>query len=227
LSPYGRLHARKQPDAAALRQIEHPICKAANMAHNFGATSTLMHLLLNRLGYFDGFLFVLPNRPLPLVYGSGYKEEACSDLTVLDMAMWPLMAITEDRHVNDPDDCSVEAQLVAEQIAIVQTHLDGQGSKRTSYNSDALAAEPVLPPFVGVRTNGVYFWFYHIADPSDLLDCLAARSRAHVTTAVRKLGGDQGLCFAIPREREVIIRTLDSCSCYYRALGMKPEPCWF
>jgi hypothetical protein len=190
--------------------------------HNHeSAVDIFVQLLLYRLGYFDDWLYVFPQLRLKLRYGQGLETQnkclAVADFTAMDVVSNLRMAVVEDKRLVDSQIINSEPQLIAELIALYQAHdftVEEIGA------STATASVTVRPPVVGVRVNGLHFWFYQIDDPQHLLNAMTTKLAANEWTTVSKLGGPLGLSFLKPDERTTIIHTLDDICSLFKVEGL-------
>jgi hypothetical protein len=150
---------------------------------------------------------------MKLMYGgpSGTAKEAIPDFIVLDVVSFLRMAVVEDKRFNDEMKNS-EPQLIAELIALFQANAGDKAknsgvnvAKKVKKEEDEKAA-----PIIGVRVNGLSFWFYLIENPDNLLLAMDTCLSASEKTTIKKLGGDIGLNFLHPHDRSIIIQTFDT-----------------
>ncbi len=204
---YRELCSGAPRDDQSLNFLQDSIYKAVYMVQKYGdhesVVDCFVHLLLDRLGFFSDWLFVFPQLRLKLKYGAGIVKEATADFTVMDVVSFLRMAVMEDRRLNDT--ClNSEPQLVAELIAMAQANSEDEAK-----NNGAQMKGVNAPPIIGVRVNGLSFWFYRVDNTINLFHAMASNSSASEATTIKKLGDDtHGLNFLVSADREIIIRTL-------------------
>jgi len=71
-----------------------------------------MHLLLEKLGFFDNWLYAFPQMRIPLMYGN-IKKWTIADFAIIDVLSYYRMAVVEDKRFDDQSRNS-EPQLIAE-----------------------------------------------------------------------------------------------------------------
>ena len=194
------------------------------MAQKYGdhesVVDCFVHLLLNRLGFFSDWLFVFPQLrlKLKLKYGAEIVKEATPDFTVMDVVSFLRMAVMEDKRLNDTY-LNSEPHLVAELIAMAQANSEDEAKI-----NDAQMKGVNAPPIIGVRVNGLSFWFYCVDNTNNLLNAMASNSSASEATRIKKLGDDtHGLNFLVSADREIIIRTLAAACDQFRSNGLSAK----
>ena len=156
------------------------------------AVDCFVQQLLYHLGFYDDWLYAFPQRRLKLKYWNKDVCVAVPDFTVMDVVSNVRMAVVEDKNF-DYMRVNSEPQLIAELIALLQLSSD------STHNSAV----------IGVRVNGLKFWFYRINNPDHLLNAMSSKVTANEQTDVDKLGGSDGLNFLVLNDRRLIIATLD------------------
>jgi hypothetical protein len=195
--------------------LQDSIVKAVYMVQKYktleSGVDCFVQLLLDRLGFYDEWLYVFPQLRLKLLYGRVTEKDAIPDFTVMDVVSFLRMTVVEDKNY-DSNNVNGEPQLIAELIAMLQTNaIEG------IEESEAVKQQPKL--IFGVRVNRLRFWFYFIDNPNHLLTAMANNSIASEVTRVSKLGGDNGLDFINKKHRDIIIRTLNAICCHFREKG--------
>jgi hypothetical protein len=201
----------------------HFLPEAVYMVQKYGdhesVVDCFVHLLLNCLGFFSDWLFVFPQLRLKLKYGGGIVKEATPDFTVMDVVSFLRMAVMEDKRLNDTY-LNSEPQLVAELIAMAQANAEDEAN---NYGAEMKGVN--APPIIGVRVNGLRFWFYRVDNTNNLLNAMASNSSASEATKIKKLVGEDknGLNFLVSADREIIIRTLAAVCDQFRSNGLSAK----
>jgi len=189
--------------------------------------SLLLRELMAGLDEAD-WLYVFPQLPLPLIFGTPPNEterRAIADRTILDVGSFYRMSVFEDKSV-DQKRINSEPQLIAEAIAAHQANMQIKGEPATKRQRSAEADPATLDePMLAVRVNGEQFYFYSVRVTEPLLQAMAAKTEAASPTDVLKLcrwpAGvveGQGLSFFSADDRRVIVTVLDlMCQCSARA----------
>lgn len=199
------------------KKLQDPLVKAAYLARKYSDHESIIDcfvmLLLTRVGFFEEWLFAFPQLRLKLRFGA-VEKQAVPDFVIMDVVSFLRMAVVEDKRLRD-ELLNSEPQLIAELIALFQAYLVDSQDEGTSQS----ASQSV--PVLGVRVNGLRFFFYHMPDPSKLLASMAAKVAANEFTYVNRLGGNDGLDFLVREDRELIIKTLDHICQTFRKLGLQ------
>jgi len=156
------------------------------------AVDCFVQQLLYHLGFYDDWLYAFPQRRLKLKYGNKDEYFAVPDFTVMDIVSNVKMAVVEDK-IFDSMRVNSEPQLIAVLIALLQLSNDSTSNSAV----------------IGVRVNGLKFWFYRINNPDHLLNAMSSKVTANEQTDVDKLGGSDGLNFLVLNDRRLIITILD------------------
>jgi len=118
-------------DSSSAEYLQDSIYKAVYMAQKYSdhesGVDCFVLLLLNRLGFFDDWLYVFPQLHLKLVYGDAIVKEAIPDFTVMDVESVLRMAVVKDKR-RDGELEDSEPQLIAALIALFQADVGQKGS---------------------------------------------------------------------------------------------------
>ena len=106
--------------------LELPLVKATYFLKKYqdqeSIVDSFVSLLLEKLGFFDGWLYAFPQMKVPLLYGDATLKEATADFTILDVLSFYRMAVIEDKRLQDTI-INSEPQLIAEAIALHQANM--------------------------------------------------------------------------------------------------------
>lgn len=215
--------------------LELPLVKATHFVKKYqdqeSIVDSFMHLLLGKLGFFDGWTYAFPQMKVSLTYGAGTKE-ATADFTVLDVLSFYRMAIIEDKRFQDHV-VNSEPQLIAESIALHQAN-SGISKKRRRSSRGSSSAEicssssPVEVSdadgnIFGVRVNGLDFYFYLIPVSETVLTAMSAMFATTTDTTVFKLAKQNSTTCSFDwtekSDRKIIITMLDAFSNFIRHRG--------
>jgi hypothetical protein len=202
LDEFYSVAAASRKDDAAFQDafLELPLVKATYFVKKYqdqeSIVDSFMHLLLGKLGFFDGWMYAFPQMKVSLTYGTGVLKEATADFTVLDVLSIYRMAIIEDKRFQDHV-LNSEPQLIAESIALHQAN-SGMSKKRRRSSRGSSSAEvcssssPVEGSdadgnIFGVRVNGLDFYFYLIPVYDTVLTAMSVMSATTTDTIVFKL----------------------------------------
>ena len=95
------------------------ICLSSKYENVEKAVDLYMIFLLQRLGFYDNRLFAFPQLPHHIYFGNQSKL-AIPDFTIMDILSYFRIAVIEDKSDSDKNQNRIEAQLIAETIAIYQ-----------------------------------------------------------------------------------------------------------
>jgi hypothetical protein len=219
--------------------LEQPLVSATYFVKKYqdqeSNVDPFMHLLLKKLGFFDGWTYAFPQMKTILTFGRGVKE-ATADFTVLDVLSFYRMAIIEDKRFQDPV-LNSEPQLVAESIALHQANNGMSKKRRRSYagSSSTAAACPSSYPIegsdadgniFGVRVNGLEFYFYIIPVSETVLTAMSVMSASTSDTTFFKLAkrSDSTTCsfnWTEKSDRKIVITVLDAFSAVMIIIGRR------
>ena len=170
-------------------------------------------ILLRELMFNEEWLFVFPQLPLKLIFGTAIKE-AIADKTIMDIVSFYRMAVFEDKSVENVR-VNCEPQMIAEAIAVHQQNMrikktaaDRQASKRVKKTHQDSKDEEASPdtyddgnemmqgvdaidnqldePLVAVRVNSHEFYFYSVSITSHILQAMQLQQEAVSETEVKK-----------------------------------------
>jgi hypothetical protein len=146
------------PTLPPLTNVQHPIWKALYIMqtcphHAYeSAVHTFVLLLLQALGFTDGYLWVFPQLSLPLCYGDS-KQQAKADFTIMDINVpsFYRMAVLQDEIDPYSGPMNSEPQLIANAIAI---HQENTRLKARALARKRASASTLTPPFGQKRKTG-------------------------------------------------------------------------
>ena len=208
---------------------KNPLVKATWLVDKYAdhesIVDSFVHLLLDRLGFNDDWLYVFPQMNLPLKYGEiKAKTMAKADFVVMHVLSFFRMAVVEDKRQQDHM-VNSEPQLIAEAIALSQANSESKSRKRpvseintaTSSSSDGTEDRDVL---FGVRVNGLRFYFYVIPVSDAILKAMKTKRVAESETDVLCLyDGGNYFDWGVAERRSVIIKVLDKVRSYMSTRG--------
>lgn len=222
------------PEMSAADRYLHPLIKTLYMMSNYPSVeavvndfvSQLLRVMLDAIPN-SRWLYVFPQLPLPLVFGGVSDRCATADHTIVDVGSFFRMAVFEDKSALKGQEGRInsEPQVIAEAIAAHQANMQLKSKQATrkkqrqANNASAAAASscapaPVPDPLLAVRVSGTSFFFYSVRVTSHLLDVMHNGVEAVESTNVLKMSGDNpgdadGLNFYTPKDRTLILQTLD------------------
>jgi hypothetical protein len=200
-------------------QFQHPLAKALFMVlkynHLESTVDGFVFLLLFYLGYFEEWLYVFPQYEMVLKYGEDVKNKSKPDFTILDVLSFFRIAVIEDKRELNSDRINSEPQLIAELIALAQKNFETAKNKRKFGESDSDRDDYLI----GIRVNGLKFFFYYFEMTNDLFDAMTTLSAPINQTRVKRFGAldlptdgaqPSGLNFLVPTQRMKLIELLIS-----------------
>ena len=107
--------------------LQTPLVKATYLCtkyyDNESLVDSFVNLLLERLGFYDGWLYPFPQLSLPLRYSAAtpWRITATADFAIMHVLLFYCMAVVKDKCVNN-DMVNSEPQLIAEAIAMSQAN---------------------------------------------------------------------------------------------------------
>ncbi len=217
------LHMTHRDNPVIIEEFQHPIIKSAGMAfkyHHLESTvDGFVFLFLYRLGFFDEWLYLFPQFEMDLTYGSDVKATSKPDFTVMDVLTFLRVAVVEDKRVQGQDLIDSEPQLIAELISIHQNNTH----KKIELKRKKDEVEDVEEPLIGIRVNGLKFFFYFFRMTKSLAEAMRRSQSSVEVTLVSRFAGiaDHGLDFCVPEQRELIIFTLAAIKESVQAMGRK------
>jgi hypothetical protein len=111
------------------------ICLSSKYENVEKAVDLYMIFLLQRLGFYDNRLFAFPQLPHHIYFGNQSKL-AIPDFTIMDILSYFRIAVIEDKSDSDKNQNRIEAQLIAETIAIYQQRDKDRKRSRASFEED-------------------------------------------------------------------------------------------
>ena len=179
---YDKICFDSSRDDALSVNLQDSIFKAVYMIQKYAdhesGVDCFVQLLLNRIGFFDDWLYVFPQLRLKLIYGGGTVKEAIPDFTVIDVVSFLRMAVMEDKRYNDAI-VNSEPQLIAELIAMIQSNLPVGPKVAQLSSTETAEISPEEQPVIGVRVSGLNFHFYRIENSEHLLHAMARNTAAN------------------------------------------------
>mmetsp|Transcript_10488 Transcript_10488/g.9408 ORF Transcript_10488/g.9408 Transcript_10488/m.9408 type:complete len:441 (-) Transcript_10488:52-1374(-) len=189
------------------------ICLSSKYSKVEKAVDLFVIFLLQRLGFYDNRLFAFPGLPHRIYFGSETKD-AIPDITIMDILSYFRIAVIEDKTEDNPvNENKIEAQLIAEAIAIYQDRkrsrsLFEEDSNVNSSTSELnVTSDDDIPVVLGIRVKGTVFHFYVVPISDQILAALNSQKSTTETTQVKKLGP---LDFKFTADRTKIIQILDA-----------------
>ena len=191
--------------------------------------------LLQRLGYFNDRLFAFPQFPHSILFGTE-KCDAIPDFTIMDvLSFYRAFVFEEKSDASSSADSNVEAQLIAEAIAVFQSSfpeiannptsalkdvvgITVEGVESTSTSSRTLSSYEKNNVILGVKVKGTIFTFYAVPITIHILTALKNCRASSETTTVTRLGS---LDFKVEEQRNQIITVLDIYKQMIAVLGEK------
>jgi hypothetical protein len=149
--------------------------------HIESAVDLMVVFLLNHCGFYGNRLFAFPQFPFKILFGDK-TAEAKPDFTIFDLQSYYRIAVVEDKSQYNPTaDVNVEAQLIAEAIAMAQANTAKDESNPTKKQK---VMEDVV---LGIRVRGTLISFYVIPVTDPVLEALRTRtSVSGFSTEVKK-----------------------------------------
>jgi hypothetical protein len=194
--------------------------------HIEAAVDSFVLRLLVALGYETGMLVCFPQLRLDLRFGETLRD-SIADYTIFDVLSFFRMVVMEDKNVNEVKKNSVP-QMIGQAVAAHATNKpkadqDGPASKsaRTTAKPESEPTDNI--PILGVRVNGNYFFFYAITISEDIEAALDSCTVAKKSTALYRLGDENGLNFMNANDRKVIVRVLSLMLDQIKAMGATAE----
>ena len=230
---------RDEPHRAAQHPMSKAIFSVLNEPSQESAVDGFVRRLLAHIGYDDDWLLVREQHELKLRFGKTLKTSK-ADFIVKDLLSFFRMAVVEDKSYNGDIDSfpQLVADLIAvHQANVVQESIEPVAKKQkvgakgkdnkseTKDDAEAVAggdaedaaktvtegkADEVPEPIVGVRVNGLRFWFFLIYIGRAIDNAMENLCTALSTTEVFKIGDENGFDFCKSGDRETVIRVLDA-----------------
>ena len=175
--------------------------------------------LLLRLGYYKGRLFAFPQFPHSIHFGTETCD-AVPDFTIMDICTYYRAFIFEEKSdASTRPDSSVEAQVIAEAIAVFQSSGEITNTTDASQllqSSSSSAFVPKENVILGVKVKGTVFTFYSIPISNQILNALSTCRAASMPTTVTRYGN---LDYKVEEQRDIIITVLDMYKQMIEVLG--------
>lgn len=203
--------------------LEDPVWKAVYLLHKYANQESMVDnfvsTLLNKMGFNDEFICVVPQLSMDLQFGRTGKinqRVAKADFVIQDILSFYKMCVIEDKSkVEERTDS--QAQMIAEAIAnyqqntIIGVSASTEGTNAVEEPAPSSGGKEVLDELMGVRVNGCRFWFYCIPVTKSIVTAMETMKSVPGTkyTIVRKFGGSNGLDFLNLEDRAKIIEVLD------------------
>lgn len=205
---------------------EDSLAKVILMVGKYRTVEALVDLfvcfLLLRLGYYKGRLFAFPQFPHSIHFGTETCD-AVPDFTIMDIRSFYRAFIFEEKSdASTRPDSSVEAQVIAEAIAVFQSSAIQGGITNTTdasqllQSSSSSAFVPKENVILGVKVRGTVFTFYSIPISNQILNALNTCRAASMPTTVTRYGN---LDYRIEEQRDIIITVLDMYKQMIEVLG--------
>ena len=179
--PNATLHALAQTDS---------LVKTMFMVFKFGNVEAIVDLfvafLLERIGFFQGILFACPQFPHQIHFGTEQRI-ASPDFTIMDVLSFFRAVVIEDKSTDSSAaEVNVEAQLIAEAIAICQANESKM--KQQLEQVHAKEGAQVDNTILGIKVKGMEFTFYAIPITSHIITAMKMCVNTHHKTCVSKYG---------------------------------------
>ena len=188
--PKATLHALAQTDS---------LVKTMFMVFKFGNVEAIVDLfvafLLERIGFYQGRLFACPQFPHQIHFGTEQRI-ASPDFTIMDVLSFFRAVVIEDKSTDSSvAEVNVEAQLIAEAIAIYQANeskmkqqLEQMHAKEGAQDSDEKEPAFVDNTILGIKVKGMEFTFYAIPITSHIITAMKMCVNTHHKSCVSKFG---------------------------------------
>lgn len=188
-------------DEVSLKPVEKALFVMAKYPGVESAVDLMIVFLLQLCGFYNEQLFAFPQFPFKIHFGD-ITADAKPDFTIFDLKTFYRIAVIEDKSdVNIASDSNVEAQLMAEAIAMTQANRvksrDGHPSKKQAVGPDKV---------LGIKIRGSVFTFYVIPVTNAILDAMTVRTSTTLRTTVMK-SRSFDLCDEIG-SREIVLHLL-------------------
>lgn len=170
--------------------------------NNEATVDSFLNLLLYKLGYYEQWLLPIPQHKFQLEFTDCTKEAIC-DFCIIDVVSFAVMAISEDKIVNNQ--CvNSEGQLFAEMIAATMQLIRG---KKRKFPYEEVQLTPTERKMFGLRVNGLIFHFYEVEVSDSMLQAVrSGRATSNATTVHCR----RNLDMRDKEDRKVIVNILDT-----------------
>ena len=197
-------------DSLKINKIIKVLCLSSKYPNTESLVNLFMTFLFDALGYYSDRLFAFPEFKHKIVFGNSDKiniKEAKPDFTIMDVFSYLRMVVVEDKSEENPDgETKVEAQLIAEAIAIYQANqsIDRSSLKRKNLDSDN--DNDNNNSVFGVKVKGLTLQFFVIPISNQIISAMNTLIPSEQKTYVKKYGPFN---FKIKSDRYTIIEMLD------------------
>ncbi len=190
-----------------------PLLKSILMATKYtrieAAVDSMVSNLLIHCGFSSERLYAFARFPFKIYFGNS-TADAIPDFTIFDLKSYYRMAVVEDKS-SDNLDASVEAQLIAEAIAMAQANVlncnDEEGEERITTPRKRSKIHDGLDSVLGIMVRGTRFNFYVIPISHTILEGMrTCRSVQDSTIVCRRYNLD----LIVEAERLEILKLLCS-----------------